>query len=322
MKLTSLSKVLITLLLIVGLFFLFRYFIPANEGDQSTGQDTVENVDQDEAKSPELKSGEFNFTPTPPVNGSMKGVVELGASGFNSFIVTIDKEKNWELEKAEWGNSLVIDGLATGEDVRTGLKKYIAGMLDYGVPGKDIHFVVSSGAKKVETTQVIIDELKKMNYVVNTVTPEEEAQYALLSVLPAQFVNKAFVIDIGSGNTKMSWMNNGQIVGKESYGAKYYNNNTADEQVYREVKSIASSIPAEKRGTCFIIGGVPYSLAKMDRNGEERFTQLRDPQDYTTEGAKMEAGLNIYKAIQDATSCKTFVFDWHANFTIGFLLSI
>jgi hypothetical protein len=322
MKLTTLSKVLITLLLIVGLFFLFRYLIPATDGDQSNEGESIENVDQSKTKSSEVKGGTFNFKTSAPVNGSMKGVVELGASGFNSFIVTIDQEKNWKLEKAEWGNSLVIDGLATGEDVRTGLKKYIAGMLDYGVPGKDIHFVVSSGAKKVETTQMIIDELKKMNYVVNTVTPEEEAMYALKSVLPAQFEDKAFVIDIGSGNTKMSWMNGDKIVGKESYGAKYYNNGIPDDQVYNEVKNIASSIPADKRSTCFIIGGVPFSLAKMDRNGEERFTQLRNPQDYTADGAKMKSGLNIYKAIQDATSCKTFVFDWHANFTIGFLLSI
>jgi hypothetical protein len=36
----------------------------------------------------------------------------------------------------------------------------------------------------------------------------------------------------------------------------------------------------------------------------------------------MEAGLNIYKAIEDATKTDTFVFDWDANFTIGFLLGL
>lgn len=36
----------------------------------------------------------------------------------------------------------------------------------------------------------------------------------------------------------------------------------------------------------------------------------------------MGAGLNIYKAIADATGTDTFVFDWDANFTIGFLLGL
>ncbi len=37
---------------------------------------------------------------------------------------------------------------------------------------------------------------------------------------------------------------------------------------------------------------------------------------------KWAAGLNIYKAIAEATNTDTFVFDWDANFTIGFLLSL
>ena len=36
----------------------------------------------------------------------------------------------------------------------------------------------------------------------------------------------------------------------------------------------------------------------------------------------MKAGLNIYKAILDATGVKQVVFDWDANFTIGFLLGL
>jgi hypothetical protein len=32
--------------------------------------------------------------------------------------------------------------------------------------------------------------------------------------------------------------------------------------------------------------------------------------------------VNIYKAIKDATGTDQFVFDWDANFTIGFLLDL
>jgi hypothetical protein len=182
--------------------------------------------------------------------------------------------------------------------------------------------VVSSGAKTVPETQSIINALKNMGYVVNTVTPEQEAQYALISVLPPEFKEKAFVVDIGSGNTKISWMEGNRIIGKESMGAKYYTRNQSDQEVYDHAFAVAKLIPRGKSKTCFIIGGVPFSLAKMDRQGEERFTVLRSPEKYEADGAKMKSGLNIYRAIAEGSGCDTYVFDWHANFTIGFLLKL
>jgi hypothetical protein len=105
-------------------------------------------------------------------------------------------------------------------------------------------------------------------------------------------------------------------------GAKYYDRGTSDDAVYNEVKAKAAKIPEGKRNVCFIIGGVPFTLAKQGRKGEERFTVLNAPASYKAVDKKMGAGLNIYKALADATNCDTFVFDWDANFTIGFLLSL
>lgn len=70
-------------------------------------------------------------------------------------------------------------------------------------------------------------------------------------------------------------------------------------------------IPSGQRATCFIIGGVPFDLAKKLRNGKERYTVLNLPNAYTSEtAAKVNGCVNIYKAIADATNCKQFVFDW------------
>ena len=266
--------------------------------------------------------GSFDYTAPVPIAGKLKGVVELGASGFNSFVVRIDKDKNWKLEKAEFGNSLVTENMATDEDVRAGLKKYIGGMLDYGVGGKEIHFVVSSGALKAEGTQKIIKALKTLNYFVNTVTPEQEGILGLKVVQPKEFADKSFVVDIGSGNTKISWHEGSAIRSLESYGAKYFQNGVDDETVAKEIKAKAKQIPAESRKTCFIIGGVPFELAKAVRKDKERYTVLDLPSAYKLENAKSKAGLNIYKAIAESTGCDKFVFDWDANFTIGFLLSL
>ena len=66
----------------------------------------------------------------------------------------------------------------------------------------------------------------------------------------------------------------------------------------------------------------PLNLAKQVRNGKERYTVLKLPADYESKNAKQKAGLVIYKAIADATGCQQFVFDWDANFTIGYLLTL
>lgn len=195
-------------------------------------------------------------------------------------------------------------------------------MFDKGVAKNNIHFVISSGAQKEPKTGVISNELKKMGYVVNNVTPAQEAKFALRATLPASFSDNSFMVDIGSGNTKVSWDEEGSLKTLELPGAKYYEKSVSDEDVYNTIKAQVSKIPTNKRNVGFIIGGVPFTLAKQHRKGEERYTVLKAPQSYKAVDKKMASGLNIYKAFTDATNTDTFVFDWDANFTIGFLLSL
>jgi len=195
-------------------------------------------------------------------------------------------------------------------------------MFDKGVAKNNVHFVISSGAQKEPKTQIISNELKKMGYVVNNVTAEQEGVFALKSAVPPSFTDNSFVVDIGSGNTKISWNENGKLRSVELPGAKYFEKGTADEDVYNTVKSAVSQVPENKRNVAFIIGGVPFTLAKQTRKGEERYTVLKAPDAYKAADKKMASGLNIYKAVVDATHTDTFVFDWDANFTIGFLLSL
>ncbi|MCF2505805.1 hypothetical protein L0663_20585 [Dyadobacter sp. CY107] len=339
-RLTVAGRLIITAIIIGAIFLGYKYLggekalNQMSEDRAQSPQTEASNTDPDmpssetetptensEATSSEVST--FSYTPPAPVDGKLRGVVELGASGFNSFIIKVDKEKRWSLEKSEFGNSLVTENMATDEDVRIGLKKYIGGMLDYGVGSKDIHFVVSSGAAKADVTLKITRVLKSLGYVVNQVTAEQEGQLALKSVLPAEYASKSFVVDIGSGNTKISWMENGKVSAIESYGAKYFQEGTDDSKVYQEVSAKAKQIPEDLRKTCFIIGGVPFEMAKEVRKGKERYTTLSAPLAYSKlTNAKSKAGVNIYKAVTDATGCQQFVFDWDANFTIGFLLGL
>ncbi len=346
-RLTPFARLLITVGIVLGLFFGVKKFFPdiadkfgkgtttesSNMPPAPTENNSTLPKPSDNSNSSSSTANNsatapanrpvFDFRPKEPVNGKLKGVVELGASGFNSFIVRIDQQKNWKLEKADFGSSLVYEKLTSDEDVKSGLKNYISNMLSFGVSPREIHFVISSGAQKVELTGKIIAYLKNMGYVVNAVTADQEGKLGLKCALPKDYEDDAFLCDIGSGNTKIAWLEGGQIKTIETYGAKYFQNNTADDAVYSEVKRLSDRVPAARRKTCFIIGGVPFSLAKQVRTGKERYTVLNAPEKYKDGGdAKTKAGLNIYKAVSDGTDCLQFVFDWDANFTIGFLLGL
>ncbi|MFZ4543238.1 MAG: hypothetical protein ACOYOA_04250 [Saprospiraceae bacterium] len=329
-RLTTFSRFLITLAIIGAIFFGVRKFLPnlgkTSNTEITTNDEAKTNPDggntSNQIQPTQFERPAFNYTPPAPVNGKLKGVVEMGATGFNSFIIRIDANKNWKLEKSQFGASLIKEGLATDQDIKNGLKSYIAEMLAFGVGGRDIHFVISSGAKKEEITNKIIKFLGEFGYVVNTVTPEQEGRYALKACLPSSYAANSFVTDIGSSNTKISYTKGGRIQAYECQGAKYFQNQISDIDVANDVAAKSSNIPTSNRETCFILGGVPYELAKQVRNGKERYTVLKAPGDYKAEGDKQRCGLNIYNAIAKTTNCKQFIFDWDANFTIGFLLEL
>ena len=336
-RLTPFSRFLITLVIVGGIFFAVRQFLPQLTDKfrkkETTETTTTGKTSTNEATTPSTQSPStsattaanrprFDYSPPEPNGGKLKGVVELGASGFNSFIIRVDGQKNWKLEKADFGASLVYEKLTSDEDVKNGLKNYISGMLSFGVSPREIHFVISSGAQKVEITKKITDYLKTMGYIVNLVTAEQEGKLGYKSVVPKDYEDDAFVVDIGSGNTKMAWSEGGKLTSLEGSGAKYFQNNMSDVAVYNEIKAKAEKVPFPKRKACFIIGGVPFELAKQVRTGKERFTVLNAPDQYSAKDAKVKAGLNIYKAISDGTNTQQFIFDWDANFTIGFLLGL
>jgi hypothetical protein len=333
MKIKPAGKIVFFILLGVLAYFLIRNYLPkqdnvdpaveSRENSQRSREETNEgtpvttgNADkQTEARS-------FNYIPEKPVNGILRGVVEVGATGFNSFVINMDKEKRWEIVSKDFGESLAYEGLISTEDIRAGLKKYLAEMFAKGVNSRNMHFVISSGAQKEPKTTIIANELKKFGYVVNTVTADQEGKYALKATIPPSFMESSFMIDIGSGNTKVSWYEGGNLKSLEGPGSKYYDSGKPDEEIYNEIKGKIEKVPSANRNVGFIIGGVPFTLAKQHRQGEERYTVLKDPGSYKPSDKKMASGLNIYKAISDGTKTDTFVFDWDANFTIGFLLSL
>ena len=255
-----------------------------------------------------------------PINGQYRGVIELGGSGFNSFIINIDSLGSWFLEKAEFGVSQVYENQVTEDSIRIGLERYFAAMLEYDVPLEGIHFIMSSTAVKNEKVIAISAVLSEMGYEVNSVDARMEGVYGLMATLPKKYENEAFVVDVGSGNTKISWIENNEIKSLETYGSKYYLDSISDKVVYDEILSLTSQVPAAQSKICFLIGGVPYKMSRETAKEDERYTPLLKASEYHFNDPKMKSGLNIYKAIMDGTKCQNPVFDVDCNFSIGFLI--
>src|SRR5919199_5706484 len=157
MQLKPAGKLVIVLLLVVIGFFVYKkYSSQSNQnktGDYSTTTTSTSNNtgstdnerSNNENTTRNTNSGnterrEFNYTPEKPVNGILRGVVEVGATGFNSFVINMDKEKRWEIVSKDFGESLAYEGLATTEDIRLGLKRYLSSMFDKGVTKNNMHF--------------------------------------------------------------------------------------------------------------------------------------------------------------------------------------
>lgn len=265
----------------------------------------------------------LNITPEVPIAGIKKGVIEVGASGFNRFVVSMDKNKNWEMIDKQFDKSKMFEGFNNLDDVMKKLDIYLDEIFRLGVSGSNVHFVMSSGALKNPKTEDIAKGIAKKGFVVNRVDAAQEGKFALKAALPKAYKQNSFVVDMGSGNTKISWYDvSGNLKSLECPGAKYYQIPKTDADVAAEIKAAASQVPQNLRQNCFIIGGVPSDLAKLD--GEHgRYLQLKNPDDYSAgKDEKLKAGLNIYRSIVEATGTNTFIFDWDANFTIGFLMSL
>jgi len=302
-------KKTLTLATIVAV--LFNCSSPPNEAK--------ENIDTTAKKKANPVS--FDYEAPKPQDGTLMGAIILGSAGFDAFTIKVDTAQNWELVEAQYGVSQVYENNVSENAVKEGLQTYISSIIENGVGGNNIHFLVSSSAKENEKVQAIKAVLEGLGYVVNEVSEYDEGRYAFYASVPKDFRDESFSVDVGSGNTKISWLKEGEFKTVSSYGSKYHIDSVDDKTAYDALVKASLDIPEANIAKAFIIGGAPFKLAKEVRQGDERFTVLAAPNAYTSiDDQKTKNGLNIYDAIRFSTKSDQFIFDWHSNFAIGYLL--
>lgn len=263
----------------------------------------------------------FDYQPEAPKGGKLLGIIELGYSGFNSFIVTMDRRDRWTLEKAIYDDSYVDDGEVTLDHIQYKIEFFKTQMLAFGVNKNNINFVASSSAIKNPKVQRIMAKLREMGVGIISVTPDQEANFAFLATVPKSFRENAYMIDLGTGSTKISWFENDKVQTLETIGSKYYQTNIPDSVAYKQMNSVIDLVPEQNKNICFIVGRIPYVLATATNSKSGRYTVLEPPHTYQLRGGNENAGINLYKAIYNESTI-AHVFDWDSNFSIGVLMSV
>ncbi len=263
----------------------------------------------------------FDYQPESPTDGKLLGIIELGYSGFNSFIVSIDNEDRWALEKAIYDESKVGDGKVTFDHVISKIKEFRTEMIEFGVNENDINLVASSSALRDQKVVEIAEKLRGLDIGLITIDATQEGRYAFLATVPKEFQKSSFMVDIGSGNTKISWFEGTEIRSIETVGSRYFESGVSDQQARIGIKEALATVPPENKNICFMVGGLPHLLANSTDNRNSRYTILEPPEEYTFSERPEQAGLNLYDALwQEATIA--YVFDWDSNFSIGVLMNV
>lgn len=302
---------------LLGAFLILFIFSSCSSLDKEKDQSATNN---NTAKSPLIVKS-FDYKPEEPVNGKLYATIEIGSSGLNYFIVNMDEQNRWSLVKSGFGESALIDGDFNVDAIFIKIESYKRKIIQAGVPKNDIYVIASSSAIKLSDIQEIKARLSISGIKLRSVNAVQEGFYDLIATVPKEFIQESFLVDIGSGNTKFTWISSSDTVSMETYGSKYYVNEIHDSTVFRTVRDILLDIPVQNRNLCFLLGGIPYEFAAATNNKEGKYTILDQPGKYNPTTQKGKSGKIIYNAIYlDPTF--SYIFDWEANFSIGYLMNL
>lgn len=288
--------------------------MPSQKKDKSEASVSIANQLPNELRS-------FDYQPQKPQGGSLYAVIELGSVGLNYFIIDLDKQSRWELVKSKYGVSDIIYGAKTAKKLLPDIKQYQREIRAAGVSSSNIYYVASSSVVRTDDLEKINNTLSPLNASFKPVSSTDEAILALHATIPSEFIEESFLVDVGSGNTKLSWLSSdADTLGIEIHGSKYFLGGTQDTTVFREVRDAVLEVPAKNRNLCFMLGGTIYEFVKDEaQKTDDRYVLLKPPSAYPKTTDELKAGNVIYSALF-LEPTYSYIFDTQSNFAIGYLL--
>ncbi|WP_353684560.1 tetratricopeptide repeat protein [Thermodesulfovibrio sp. 3907-1M] len=234
-------------------------------------------------------------------NKAVYGGIEIGSKGVKAMVLSISPSKeegfyNVEEKFRKSINTGIITGVKeTGVFSEEAIKETVDAVKElfniikgqYGVDEKNIFIAASSALVNVKNRDELSEKIKKLvGKDVFFITKQDEVFYNILGAVPQKFHSKALVIDIGSGNTKIGYIEGSQadsrIVSIEiPYGTVSFTEliqkdastqkqmaQVAEKLIQKEVSQSlyreSQRKPAlRNRNPVFMVGGIVWAMVTM-----------------------------------------------------------
>jgi len=169
----------------------------------------------------------------------------------------------------------------TAEAVKTLINK----IQEKGVPKENIFIIASSAITSVKNKEALSDKIKELTgYNTNFLTTKDEVLYNIAGALPFKYYYNSIVIDIGSGNTKIGYLEKvadninvksleipyGSVSLTEEAKKRGNLNNGLNEILNKEVivtlnKEVQKNPAYINRNNVFLLGGAVWALTTLQK---------------------------------------------------------
>jgi hypothetical protein len=150
--------------------------------------------------------------------GENYAAIEVGASGIKGVVVqTVKSESDGPPAKVmkEYvpidKNAFIWDAAASGKISAAVAEMHKEMQKDFSIPGHHL-FVYGSSGLTSDVKGILKDTIIEDGAKIEFITPEQEEQLTFMGIVPANRLHQVVVLDIGSGNTKGTYLQDTDFV--------------------------------------------------------------------------------------------------------------
>jgi len=272
----------------------------SDKGDKQTARDYLTkayNLDKSIGAEVEATDALFSLMMLEQKKAAFYGGVEIGSKGVKAIALelSMSNEELYDIKELfrESINTTIISGVKetgtfssdgineTAEAVKTLINK----IKEKGVPAENIFIIASSAVASVKNKENLSDKIKELTgYNTNFLTTKDEVLYNIAGALPDKYYYNSIVVDIGSGNTKIGYLEKvAENINVKSFEIPYGSVSLTEEAKKRgdlnkglnEIlnKEVITTLEKEvqknpayiNRNNVFLLGGAVWALTTIQK---------------------------------------------------------
>jgi tetratricopeptide (TPR) repeat protein len=280
--------------------YIYLGYLYRDKGDKQTAKDYLTkayNLFKSIGAEADANDALFSLMELEKRKSAIYGGVEIGSKGVKAIALEIlmKNDELYDIKELfrENINTTIISGVKetgtfssdsineTAEAVKTLINK----IQEKGVPKENIFIIASSAITSVKNKEALSDKIKELTgYNTNFLTTKDEVLYNIAGALPVKYYYNSIVVDIGSGNTKIGYLEKvadninvksleipyGSVSLTEEAKKRGNLNNGLNEILNKEVivtlkKEVQKNPAYINRNNVFLLGGAVWALTTLQK---------------------------------------------------------